>query len=121
MAILLLASTTSWTVDKHFCMGHLVDVAFFTDADSCGMDMGDASGEWKMDCCSDELIVIAGQDNLKISFDEFSLSQKLFITSFAFSYMALFEVPDELNIPHNDYPPPMLVKDLQLLDEVFLI
>jgi len=121
MALLLLASTTSWTVDKHFCMGDLVDVAFFTSADSCGMNMDDIPGEWQLDCCSDEIIVITGQDNLKISFDELSLAHKLLVTSFAQSYLALFQETEEQIIPHNDYPPPLLVQDLQLLDEVFLI
>lgn len=121
MALLLLAATTSWTVDKHFCMGHLVDVAFFTDADSCGMNMDDASEEWKMECCTDQIIVITGQDNLKISYNELTLPQQFFVASFALSYLELFQVPEEHLIPNDDYPPPLLVKDLQLLDEVFLI
>lgn len=121
LALLLLAATTSWTVDKHFCMGHLVDVAFFTDADSCGMNMGDTDGEWEMDCCTDQLIVITGQDNLKITYNDLSIPQKLFLTSFTHSYIALFEVREQQHVPHEHYPPPLLVRDLQLLDEVFLI
>lgn len=121
MALLLLAATTSWTVDKHFCMGQLVDVAFFTDADSCGMNMGDIPEAWKMDCCTDQLIVITGQDNLKITYNDLSVPQKLFLTSFVHSYATLFEVAEEQHVPHRDYPPPLLVRDLQLLDEVFLI
>jgi len=121
MALLLLAATTSWTVDKHFCMGQLVDVAFFTKADSCGMNMGDTSEKLEMDCCTDQLIVITGQDNLKITYNHLSVPQKLFLTTFTHSYIALFEAKELQHVPNEHYPPPLLVRDLQLLDEVFLI
>lgn len=121
MAFLVLASTISWTVDKHYCMGHLVDVAFFTDAESCGMDMGDVSEEWKIDCCSDELIVIQGQDDLKIAFEELSFDQQLFLSSFVMVYLDLYKGLPQQIVPHKDYSPPLITVDLQLLDQIFLI
>ncbi|HMB63958.1 MAG TPA: hypothetical protein VKN36_12840 [Eudoraea sp.] len=121
LAILLLASTTYWTVEKHYCLGHLVDLAFFSEADTCGMPTEDKTSQTEMECCTDERIVIAGQDDLKMSFDELRLDQQIFITSFINSNKDLFEGLREQIVPHNDYPPPLRVRDLQLLDQVFLI
>ena len=102
-------------------MGHLVDIAFFSEADSCGMLISNASEMQEMDCCDNETIVVDGQDDLKLSFDELSIDQQLFIASFTYSYIDLFEGLQEQIVPHLDYPPPLLVCDLQLLDQVFLI
>lgn len=124
MALLLLASTTSWTVGKHYCMGHLIDVSLFEKAENCGMDMPMPDSDIAVmerddSCCSDELIVVEGQDDLKLSFDEIDLDQQLFLVALA--YINLLQVQTEQYVPHEHYPPPLLVKDIQLLDEIFLI
>lgn len=126
MAMLLLASTTSWTVGKHYCMGHLMDVSLFAAAEDCGMAMSTSSDDNshitdQNSCCNDELIVVEGQDDLKISFEETSLDQQLFFISFAYTYLNLFNDLVERPVPNEQYPPPILVKDIQLLDEVFII
>ena len=126
MAFLLLASTTSWTVEKHYCMGHLVDMAFFGHAETCGMEM-DSSDDFDSEvkdeksCCSDEIIAMDGQDDLKISFNDISLDQQLFLVAFTHSYLNLFQELEGQAVPHKQYPPPTLVKDIHVLDQVFLI
>lgn len=121
MALLLLASTTSWTVEKHFCMGRVMDIAVFHKADDCGMQLLDAEQDMTMDCCSDETIVVKGQEDLKLSFNDLDLTEQLFLTAFTQSYVDLFNVLEQKVVPHKDYPPPLLVSDIQLLDQVFLI
>jgi len=126
MALLLLASTTSWTVEKHYCMGHLMDVSLFSAAEDCGMAMSTFSDDNseivdQNSCCNDELIVVEGQNDLKVSFDDFSLDQRLFLVAFTSSYINLFDTLAERPVPNEHYPPPLLVRDIQLLDEVFLI
>ena len=127
MTLLLLASTTSWMVGKHYCMGHLMDVSFFAHAEDCGMNMmvsdEDASlMEAQNSCCNNEIIVVEGQDDLKISFNDIRFDQHEFLAAFTFSYLNLFEICSErLSVPFEHYPPPILVKDIQLLDGVFLI
>lgn len=37
LAVMTVLSTVSWTVDKHLCMGRVMDVALFGKADECGM------------------------------------------------------------------------------------
>lgn len=124
MALLLLASTVSWTVDKHICMGRVMDVAFFTTADDCGMKAAMALLEEEgieNHCCDDESFTIQGQDDLSLSWDDTSLAQQSFLYVFIASYQYVFEtLPEEVQL-NNAYPPPLLVYDIQLLDQVFLI
>lgn len=121
MAFLLLASTTSWAVDKHICMGHLVDIALFKDAEGCGMNMGPEMEGMEEGCCSDELIVVCGQDDLKLSHSELTMDQQVFIAAFTLSYIGLFESYPERNILFKEYSPPLLIRDIQILDQTFLI
>lgn len=122
MALFLLASTTSWKVEKHFCMGHLIDMAFFVDAEDCGMSKDAMSEDMaENSCCSQDIVYVDGLDDLKASYDDLSVDQKTFLTVFTSSYFDLFFVPKERIIPLEQYPPPLLVKDIQLIDQVFLI
>lgn len=75
----------------------------------------------KIDCCSDVEVVFEGQDDLKLSFDKFSFDQQLFITSFIYSYIGLFEGFNENVVPFKDYSPPPLIRDVQVMHQSFLI
>ncbi len=126
MALLLLASTTSWKVEKHFCMGHLVDLAFFADAEDCGMSMDivnndNSTLQQESSCCSDEVIFVDGQEDLKISFDNLNIDQQSFLIAFTHSLTNLFNGLEQQNVAKEYYPPPLLVRDVQILDQVFLI
>lgn len=118
MAFLVMLSTMSFTVDKHFCGSHLVDKAVFSKAKTCGMQMNAAA---ESHCCTNEKISVEGQDELKLSFDSFDFHQQLFITTFTFTYLNLFESLPKQIIPFKDYSPPLLVSDIQLEDQEFLI
>ncbi|WP_299435194.1 hypothetical protein [uncultured Maribacter sp.] len=125
MAIIVLFSTTSWKVEKHYCMGHLVDVAFFVDAQDCGMDMSSNSKEiakvQKKSCCDEELIAFEGQNNVKPSFNDFDLEHQRFLVTYIQSFIGLFVSSVEKNQPYAKYIPPKIIEDIQLLDNVFLI
>ncbi|QYA25303.1 hypothetical protein G3I01_07180 [Gramella sp. MT6] len=118
MAFLVMLSTMSFTVDKHFCGSHLVDKAVFSKAKTCGMQMNAAA---ESHCCTNEKVSVEGQDELKLSFDSFDFHQQLFITTFTYAYFDLFESLPKQIIPFKDYSPPILVTDIQLEDQVFLI
>lgn len=121
MAILVLFSTISFTVEKHYCGNHLVDVAINSEAKKCGMMDSDASA-MKKSCCNDTLEVFEGQDELKASTSvELDLNHQIFLTSFVYSYVNLFNGLPQHIIPHKMYVPPDIVEDIQLLEEVFLI
>ena len=69
LAFLVLFSTLSFTVEKHYCGDFLVDVAYVGHADGCGMEMDARSKTTKKSCCKDELHKIEGQDELQQSAD----------------------------------------------------
>lgn len=124
MALLVLFSTISFTVEKHYCGPVLIDVAVFSEAQDCGMKMNMAASETKMKkgCCKDEVQVLHGQDELKVSsFDDLEFDQQLFLAAFTYSYIDLFEGLAQQFVPHQYYLPPKLTVDRQILDQVFLI
>ena len=119
LAIIVLCSTVSFTVEKHFCGNKLIDVAVFTELDKCAMDSEEIT---KKHCCKDKVDIVQGQDELIVkTFDDLDLEQPLFVASFAYSFINLFEGLPQQVIPHKDYSPPILVANKQILDQVFLI
>lgn len=126
MAFFMLVSTVSWTIEKHYCLGTVVDVALFHEADTCGMDMGSLNDGITLNtdsisCCSDEIIFVPGQDDLKISYHDLDLGQQFFLVAFTGYYLDLLQPVLQPLVPHAHYPPPILVKDIYILDQVFLI
>ncbi len=128
MALIVLFSTMSFSLDMHFCGDYLVDFSLFENVDTCTMKakMSTSSKdcammETEMDCCTDVEVIQQGQDNLKISFDQITFDQHAFVVSFVYSYINLFEGIDENIVPFKDYAPPPLIRDIQILDQTFLI
>lgn len=123
MALLVLCSTVSVTVEKHFCGGTLVDVGVFTPTKKCCSNI---SSSVQMDqeshCCNDVVDVVQGQDKLILaSDDEFNKFQAEFFGAFVISYVQLFESLPKKNLPNYNYVPPNLVHDIHMLHKVFLI
>lgn len=119
MALLVLCSTVSFTVEKHYCGDNLIDAAIFSEAKKCNENMEQTS---KKSCCKDEVEVVKGQDELKFSsFEDLDFNQQFLITTFLYTYSNLFESLPKQIIPFKDYSPPNLVADIQVLDQVFLI
>ncbi|WP_271393818.1 HYC_CC_PP family protein [Aequorivita sinensis] len=126
MAILVMFTTMSFTIDMHYCGETLVDYSLTQSAHSCGMDMEVPTSDCEIQipedsCCTDKQVLIEGQDELKHSFDTLSLEQQNFVASFFYSYINLFEDLDANIIPFRDYNPPFLIRDIQKLHETYLI
>ncbi|WP_417398511.1 HYC_CC_PP family protein [Gelatiniphilus marinus] len=120
LALLVLFSTVSFTIEKHFCGDILVDVALFTEAEKCEMEVLEI--KQNKTCCKDVTNVVEGQDELKFSsFEDLEFEQQQFLASYVYSYINLFEGLPNLIIPHKDYSPPNLVTDIQVLHDTFLI
>jgi hypothetical protein len=120
MALLVLFSTVSFTIEKHFCGDVLVDVSMFVEAEKCAMEPLETLK--KKTCCKDEIAIVEGQDELKVSaFEDLDFEQQQVITVFTYSYVHLFESSPKQTILHKDYSPPNLVSNIQVLDQVFII
>ncbi|WP_144961328.1 HYC_CC_PP family protein [Gillisia sp. Hel_I_86] len=126
LALLVLVSTFSFTIDKHFCGGDLVAFSVFEHTDACGMAIQNPSSTddcstLSTNCCIDSQLVLDGQDDLKTAFQNSNASKQIFAASFIYTYLNLFEGLQENVIPFRNYSPPVLVLDIQLLDQTFLI
>lgn len=128
VALLVLLSTTSFAVDKHYCGNFLVDMAIFSEAETCGMDMQDHPHSAVADastnegfCCTNHKTTVEGQDELVTSVKSLDFDQLVFLSTFTYSYINLFRNSPEQIVPFKNYSPPLLVRDVQLLDQVFLI
>lgn len=126
MALLVLFSTMSFTVDMHFCGGQLIDKAIFSEVKSCGMEMHtehdtSKSEIQKTGCCEDISITVEGQEELKVSFDKHELQTLQFAVLFSYTFQSLFEPLSEKHIPFDHYSPPRIVSDLYILNETYLI
>jgi hypothetical protein len=128
MALMVLFSTLSFTVDMHYCGDQLVDYSFFEAADRCSMAASSSASpgensdmQMEMGCCTDLEIVMEGQDDLKITIDQLTFEQQIFVSTFFYAHINLFEDVDKDTNPFKDYSPPPLIRDITILDQTFLI
>jgi len=127
MAAVVLMTTMSFTVDMHYCGDSLVDFSFVQKVKTCGMEKAQAQTSCenptlsKKSCCTDKQILKEGQNDLKVSFDQLNLEQQVFVASFTYAYLNIFEGTESLDAPFFDYPPPFVKRDVQVLHQTFLI
>ncbi|QXP58817.1 HYC_CC_PP family protein [Olleya sp. HaHaR_3_96] len=125
MALVVLLSTMSFTFNMHYCGDTLVETALFHKAKGCGMEIAQPASEGsvitKKSCCSDEQLVVDGQNELKLNLDQISFEQQFFITSFVYTYINLFEGVDNNTATFETYHPPLVRTQIFKLDETYLI
>lgn len=130
MAFVVLFSTMSFTISSHYCGDSLVDSSIFLKAKTCGMESEYQSDNTlkssdcsitKKNCCSEEIEIIKGQDELKINFDKISFDQQTFVAVFFHTYINLFPSVKEARPSLKANPAPLIVRQLYKLDETYLI
>jgi len=127
MALVVLLTTTSFTIDMHYCGSNMVDFSFFQNVETCGMDKAEIASACenpelsKKSCCSDDQLFIDGQDDLKNNFSNLTFEQQIFVASFTYSYISLFEETASSEVLFFDYAPPFVKRDVQALHQTFLI
>ena len=126
MAFVVLTTTMSFTVHMHYCGEKLVAYSLTSHAQSCGMQTKTDSKSCdtqitQKSCCSDKTLTAKGTDDLKPVFHTLDLDQQLVIATFFYSYAALFAPETGENASFLAYSPPPLIRDVQTLDQVFLI
>ena len=120
LALLVLFSTFSFTVEKHYCGDFLMDVSFMGDADVCGMEMQKIAA--KKNCCKDEIHKVEGQDKLQTNKTEkITFVKKQFLTAFVVAYTDLFIIKESDTNFYQDFSPPEVSSDYQVLYQTFLI
>lgn len=109
LAIVVLFSTMSFTIDKHYCGKILVDVAINKAAKKCAMELyleSSGSSITKPSCCKDEHQVIIGQDELKTKV-QLELDNPLAYTgTIQFQQHSLFPALKVLHAYSGNHDPP---------------
>lgn len=125
MALVVLCSTMSFTINMHYCGDTLVETVVFKKTKGCGMEMQKPTSEGcaitKKNCCDDQQLIVEGQDELQLQMDKLSFEQQLFITSFFYAYSNRFEDLEKNLVSYKDYKPPRVIRRLFKLDESYLI
>lgn len=128
MALLVLFSTMSFTVEKHYCGESLVGHAVFSsvekcksDAHSCGRENMVHMNKDKDSCCSDQIESIHGQDELNFHSTSFDLVPQYFIVPISIILEDFVPGLSRQTLTYSRYQPPQVVYDIQLLCQVFII
>lgn len=125
MALVVLCSTMSFAINMHYCGDKLVETAIFHKIKGCGMEKQIPAKKGceisKKNCCSEKQLVVDGQDELQLQVDSLSFEQELFITSFVYTYIKLFDGVAKNVSAYKKYKPPLVVRTLYKLDETYLI
>lgn len=125
MAFVVLFSTMSFTINMHYCGDTLVETSLFHKAKGCGMEMDKPSTQGcaitKKNCCDDKQLVVAGQDELQLHVDKITFEQQVFIASFVYTYINLFEGLDKNVSTYKEYKPPLVIRRIYKIDETYLI
>ena len=120
LTCLVLFSTVSITIEERFCGDALVDVSMFLENETCGIDALDVL--LNNSCCKDELNVVKGQDELSYSsFEDLDLLLQTEITTQSDIVSNHLKGLAQYNIPHKNYAPPILVANIRVLSQVFII
>ena len=129
LAILVLLSTMSFTVEKPFCGNILVGNAVFTPVNKCKSETGSCGVEGTMShmikgkdsCCLDNTESLQGQDELRLHLISFDIVPKAFVVPMSFVLTDLLLGISFDFIPYPPYQPPQLVYDVHSLCQVFSI
>jgi len=127
MAAVVLMTTMSFSVAMHYCGDTLVDFSFVQQAETCGMEKAQDTSACDNDalsqksCCTDKQLIKEGTNDLKVSFDKLTFEQQVFVASFTYAYISLFEGTESTEVPFTDYSPPFVKRNVQVLHQTFLI
>lgn len=125
MALIVLLSTMSFTIDMHLCEDELVDTAIFSEVESCGMEMKNSThsdcSAVDDDCCVEPGYTFKGIQELNTSVEHFTSNNRLFVVAFVQSYVQLFTTTLNKRVSNKNYSTLLLVKEIHKLDETYLI
>ncbi|GGF74879.1 HYC_CC_PP family protein [Wenyingzhuangia marina] len=124
LALIVVFSTVSVTLTMHFCGEKISDVTVLQNVKTCCADTHKSDGITqvsKKTCCSDVKITKDSQTEIQTQNTALSIHQKVFFTSFVTAYLSLFGDETKQDVTFLDYSPPLVVKPIYKLDEVYLI
>ena len=138
MAMLVLLSSTGFSIDLHYCQGQMKSFSLFGKAKSCHeqMEKGhckkkkkachaplqDQIEKCKKDCCSNKTIKVESNDDAKkVQRIKIAPLQTQMLTTFVQVFLLDKTKLNKVIIPHLNYVHPLLNKDIPLLIQSFLL
>lgn len=130
MAFMVLFSTLSFNVSKHYCAGEIASVSYFLQADGCATEIVEPTCDpeketqvhiEKKSCCDTENDFVDGSDFLK---DETkAVATTLHFCSIKLPFDNLVSSVEYISKEETFklYHPPLVLKDITVLYETFLI
>lgn len=128
LALLVLSSTFSFSIHKHYCGHFLKDVSYIVPSKGCGMEK--VSNPLKetckeslssIHCCKDLTTMVKGQETIIVAKGSFSQYLNVALVP-TISRFFDFGSPDRHKIVKVPYtPPPCLSEDIYLINQSFLI
>ena len=124
LAIVVLFSTMSFTVSKHYCEGLLVDSAIFEELNGCGTQSASEESEIHEEqnktCCINIANFIEGEDTEQVAVQKMYAPTVYFVQAFVHFFQS-----DSVDFSIEDpfYPPSLYVatEDITILYENFRI
>jgi hypothetical protein len=111
-ALLILISSTGFTINMHFCHDQLIDMALLSPAHTC-CDTGEEDANQIQDSCAgcqDESIVVEPGDDYEVSTNTFhfenSYSSVLFASSLLLNFYLGIHESTKTEVPWYKKPPP---------------
>lgn len=127
MALLVLLSTLSLTVEKHYCGDFLVAISYFGNNQGCADEKENDTCDLpaiikKKSCCKDEINQIKGHEDLtSASTEKFNFEQQQIVTALLLKHMQCFHKLPKERGSYECYVPPNIIKNFQVLHDVFII
>jgi len=124
LAVLVLASSSSFMIGIHVCMGKVQDVALFSKAETCEMEQSvpPCHKQMKQACCEDQTLVHEGKD-FKSTILDIHLSAPLAVAIASSTVLLTDLIPAAplVRVSYFNYDPPLPFSDLTIDHQVFLI
>ncbi|MDG1379782.1 MAG: hypothetical protein P8P73_07235 [Flavobacteriaceae bacterium] len=124
LAMIVLFSTMSFTIEKHFCGDRLVDVALFSKLNKCNMNSSSVELDNLVEkaCCKDEVNTVIGQNELLIhSFDDVNADVQIELFNVTQPNYVNTELKFSSKIGFDNYLPPNLIINRLIINQSFLI
>jgi hypothetical protein len=128
LALAVLFSTLSFTVEKHVCMGEVTDVSYFDTVESCGMETtecgDDLDGQEQVkrtNCCDTLQELIPGDPVEQQAIQGLEIQEYGYIVSYISSFLLEYEPLDLVSVIEYGPDPPLVERDIQTLYQTFLI
>lgn len=126
LALLVLFSTFSFTLETHLCAGEVADTSFLGNLERCEMPNSEhnetqETSLQKIPCCQDIVETIESSNDELTVVKELDVQEQQIVAALLFSYIHLFEGIAQQPIFIKGYDPPRVSKDIQVLYDTFLI